>query len=252
MITYEVADGVAVMTIDRPEVRNAIDYETAEALAKTIDRFDADQGVFAGILTGANGVFCAGMDLKAVNAGGPDPVTESRGVFGICERPPEKPLVAAIERYALGGGFEIALACDLIVAAEDARFGLPEVKRGMVAAGGGMIRLPRKIASAVALELILTGEDLDASRAFELGLVNRVSATGSALSVARELAALIAANAPLATRTGKQIVDDSADYTVSEAFERQKPLVRAIGESEDAAEGPRAFTEKRPPVWRGR
>ena len=251
-IRFEATDGVAVITIDRPEVRNAIDLAVAEAMAAALDELDGRDDVVAGVLTGAGGTFCAGMDLKALNATGQRPITESRGAFGIVERPPEKPLIAAVEGAAVGGGFEIALACDLIVAASDARFGLPEVKRGLVAAAGGLLRLPRRIPSAVALELTLTGASLPADRGQELGLVSRVTAPGEAAEGARLLAEQIAGNAPLAVRTAKRIVHESVDWPAAEAFERQRPLVQAIRESDDAREGARAFVEKRDPVWSGR
>jgi len=251
-IRYEPADGVALITIDRPQVRNAMDHEAAEALAAALDQLDADVGVSVGILTGAGGMFCAGMDLKALSATGQRPISESRGAFGICSRPPEKPLIAAVERFALGGGLEIALACDLIVAAEDAKLGLPEVKRGLVAAAGGVIRLPRRIPSAVAMELALTGDTLPATRALELGLISRVTPAGETLAAAQELAVAIAVNAPLAIRTAKRIINESADWAIAEAFDRQHPLVQVVRESEDAKEGAQAFVEKRAPVWKGR
>jgi enoyl-CoA hydratase/carnithine racemase len=251
-IQYEAADAVALITIHRPEVRNAIDFTAAHELAAALDRFDADDQVSVGILTGAGDIFCAGMDLKALSATGRRPFTETRGGFGICARPPAKPLIAAVEGYALGGGLEIALACDLIVAGQDARFGLPEVKRGLVAAAGGVIRLPRRIPSALAMELVLTGDPLAAPRALELGLISRVTGPGGALVAARELAAKIAANAPLAIRAAKRLVNESADWSIEEAFDKQHSLVQRVRESEDAAEGARAFVEKRPPVWTGR
>jgi enoyl-CoA hydratase len=249
---YEiVADGIAQITIDRPDVRNAIDMETAQQLAAALDRFDADEQARVGVLTGAGGMFCAGMDLKAISAGEPRPMT-TRGMFGICERPPDKPLIAAVERFALGGGLEIALACDLIVAAEDAKLGLPEAKRGLVAAAGGVIRLPRRIPPAVAMELALTGDTLPVARAYELGLVNLVTAAGKAIDGALEIAGRIAANAPLATATAKKLINASADWQLDQAFEHQLPLVQAVRDSDDAREGAKAFVEKRPPVWTGR
>ena len=251
-IRFEAARGVAVITIDRPRVRNAVDQPTAEAIAAALDELDARDDVRAGILTGAGGFFSAGMDLKALNATGQRPISASRGAFGIVEDPPETPLIAAVEGPALGGGFEIALACDLIVASAEARFGFPEVRRGLVAAAGGLIRLPRRIPSAVALEMVLTGEPIGAERARELGLVSRVVEAGTALDAARGLAAAIAANAPLAVRTSKRIAYESADWPLAEAFERQQPIVQVVRDSEDAREGARAFVEKREPVWAGR
>jgi enoyl-CoA hydratase/carnithine racemase len=241
-----------VITLNRPDARNAINLATAEALAAALDRLDADPDARVGILTGAGSAFCAGMDLKAVSAGEPRPFTQSRGMFGICSRPPEKPLIAAVERFALGGGLEIALACDLIVAGEDAKLGLPEVTRGLVAAAGGVLRLPRRIPPAVAMEMVLTGEPLSAQTALELGLLSRVAEPGHAVGEAHSLAGKIAANAPLAVRTAKALVNAAADCPVETGLERQLPLIQAVRESDDAREGARAFVEKRPPVWSGR
>lgn len=243
---------VALILIDRPERRNAIDASTAQALAAALDEFDSNDEFVAGVLAGAGSTFCAGMDLKALSAGEGRPDTESRGLFGIAESPPEKPLIAAVEGSALGGGLEIALACDLIVAADNARFGLPEVKRGLVASAGGVIRLSRKIPASIATELILTGEPIGAPRAEALGLVNRICPAGKTQDVALELAARIAGNAPLALRAAKQILRETAVLDVAEAFKWQKPIVQTVRESEDAREGTLAFVEKRPPAWQGR
>jgi enoyl-CoA hydratase/carnithine racemase len=251
LVRFEAADGVAVITIDRPEVRNAMNFEASQEMAAALDRLDADDAVTVGIITGADGMFCAGMDLKALTATGKRPISESRGAFGICTKPADKPLIAAVERFALGGGLEIALACDLIVVASDAKLGLPEVKRGLVAAAGGVLRLPRRIPSAVAMELALTGELLAPERALEFGLVSRVTEPGGTLAAARELAAKIAENAPLAIRTAKQIINESADWPMDQAFDRQHPLVQVVRESDDAKEGAQAFVEKRAPVWTG-
>lgn len=248
-VRFEAIDGIAVITLDRPDVRNAVDRPTAEAISAALDEFEARDDLSVGVLAAAGTVFSAGMDLKAFSATGERPVTAKRGGFGIVERPPVKPLIAAVEGKALGGGFEIVLACDLIVAAEDAQFGLPEVKRGLVAAAGGVLRLPRRIPRALAMELVLTGEPIGAARAAELGLVNRVVPTGTAVEQARELAATIAANAPLAVRTAKLLVDESADWPFAEAFTRQAPHTAVVRSSADAAEGARAFVEKRAPVW---
>ncbi|WP_067671421.1 crotonase/enoyl-CoA hydratase family protein [Nocardia miyunensis] len=250
VVRFEVADRIAVITLDRPERRNAVDLPTAQAISAALDELDARDDVSVGVLTGAGGIFSAGMDLKAFSATKERPITE-RGGFGIVERPAAKPLIAAVEGKALGGGFEIALACDLIVAADNAEFGLPEVKRGLVAAAGGVLRLPRRIPPTVAKELVLTGEPISAARAQDLGLVNRVVPAGTAADHARTLAAAIAANAPLAVRTAKLLIDESADWPAAEAFARQAPHTDAVRSSRDAAEGARAFVEKRAPAWSG-
>jgi enoyl-CoA hydratase len=242
------ADGdVLVVTIDRPEARNAVNLAVAEGIAAALDRLDGDDALRVGVLTGAGGTFCAGMDLKAFVAG-ERPHVEGRGFAGIVQRPPRKPLIAAVEGWALAGGFEVALSCDLIVAARDARFGIPEVKRGLVAAGGALIRLPRRIPYHVAMELALTGDPIGAERAYELGIVSRLAAPGAALADARALAAVIAANGPLAVDATKRVLvaDESG------AWERQAEIVGPVFASEDAREGSVAFAEKRPPVWRGR
>jgi enoyl-CoA hydratase/carnithine racemase len=243
---------IALITIDRPERRNAIDRPTAEALAAALDELDQRDDLTVGVLTGAGSSFCAGMDLKALATTGERPVTEARGMFGIAEQPPHKPLIAAVEGSALGGGLEIALACDLIVAASTASFGLPETKRGLVAAAGGLIRLPRRIPPAIASELMLTGDPISAARAYELGLVNVICEPGHAVQGALELAARIAKNAPLALRTAKRIVNETLALPVADAFAHQAPLVQAVRDSEDAREGTQAFVEKRAPAWQGR
>jgi enoyl-CoA hydratase/carnithine racemase len=250
-ISYTVLDEVAVLTVDRPEVRNAIDLPTALALAAALDRLDADPNIRAAVITGSRGVFSAGMDLKAFSATGERPITDSRGAFGIVARPPSKPLVAAVEGKAMGGGFEIALACDLIVAAENSEFALPEVTRGLVAAAGGVLRLPRRIPRNVAMELVLTGAPIAAARGQQLGLINRVVAAGTALQAALALAAVIAANAPLAVQTSKYLVDASADWPADMAFSQQAPHTDKVRMSRDAQEGARAFVTKRAPQWSG-
>jgi enoyl-CoA hydratase len=246
------AGGVAVITINRPERRNAIDRATAQAIADALDRVDDEDEVRVAIITGAGGTFSAGMDLKALNATGERPIVDGRGQFGICRQPPMKPLIAAVEGHALGGGTEIALASDIIIAAEDATFGLPEVRLGLAAAAGGAIRLPRRIPYGLALEYVLTGRPIPARRAHELGLVNHLSEPGESLNSALALAREIAANAPLGVRLSKQVMLETQDVSMAEAFELQEPLMQIIRSSEDAAEGARAFVEKRPPVWKGR
>jgi enoyl-CoA hydratase len=242
---------VLVVTIDRPEARNAVNLAVAEGIAAALDRLDEDPSLRAGILTGAGGTFCAGMDLKAFVAG-ERPFVANRGFAGIVQRPPRKPLIAAVEGWALAGGFEVALACDLIVAARDAGFGIPEVKRGLVAAAGALLRLPRRIPYHLAMELALTGEPIGASRAAEVGIVSRLTEPGGALEGARELAAQIARNGPLAVDASKRIVAAAGDWAEAEAWERQGEIAGPVFTSDDAREGATAFAEKREPVWRGR
>ncbi|MCL3820314.1 type II toxin-antitoxin system Rv0910 family toxin [Aeromicrobium wangtongii] len=242
---------VAVVTLDRPEARNAIDARTAAALELAIDDAEADDTVRVIVLTGAGGAFCAGMDLKAA-ARGEFPVTERRGPLGLTGQPPTKPLIAAVEGSALAGGCELALAADLIVAAEDAEFGIPEVRRGLIAAAGGVMRLRDRLPRNIAMELTLLGEPLPAARLAELGLVNRVTEPGSALEVAIDLAARIAANAPLSVSVGKKMIDESPGWDLDDAFQQQSILASPVILSDDAREGVAAFAEGREPVWRGR
>jgi enoyl-CoA hydratase len=250
-VRTEVDGDILVVTIDRPEARNAVNLAVAEGIAAALDRLDGDDALRAGILTGAGGSFCAGMDLKAFVAG-EVPHVGDRGFAGIVQRPPLKPMIAAVEGWALAGGFEVALACDVIVAARDARFGIPEVKRGLVAAGGALLRLPRRIPYHLAMELALTGDPIGAERAHAIGIVSRLAEPGEALAVARDLAATIARNGPLALDASKRIVTAAADWPAAEAWERQAAIAGQVLSSEDAREGARAFAEKRAPVWRGR
>jgi enoyl-CoA hydratase len=241
---------VLVVTISRPEVRNALNSAAARALAAAADELDGDDGLRVGVLTGAGGTFCAGMDLKAWMHGD-KPFIEGRGFGGITITPPRKPLIAAVEGFALAGGFELMLACDLVVAANGSKFGVPEVKRALVAGGGAALLLPRRIPFAAAMELLLTGEQITAARAAELGLVNRLVPDGAALDGALALAELVAANGPLAVAVTKQIARAQADWTVEEGWQRQEELFKPVFESADAREGATAFAEKRAPVWRG-
>jgi len=250
-IRVDVRDFVATITLDRPEVRNAIDLPTAQALERAVDEAEQSDDVRVIVLAATGPVFSAGMDLKALTATGDRPITKRRGAFGIAAQPPEKPTVAAVQGKALGGGLEIALTADMIVASQDAEFGLPEVKRGLIAGAGGVLRLPRRIPRNVALEMIMTGTPISAERAYELGLVNTVVPPGHALDVAQELAREIAANAPLAVRMSKWIADNSVDWPTAELFDRMQPKAQVIRESNDAAEGAQAFVEKRQPVWTG-
>jgi enoyl-CoA hydratase len=245
------ADGVLVIIINRPQARNALNAEVARGVAAALDALDARDDLNVGVLTGAGGTFCAGMDLKAFLTG-ESPSIPGRGLAGLTQAAPAKPLIAAVEGYALAGGCELALACDLVVAADNARFGIPEVKRGLVAAAGGLLRLPRRIPYSVAMELALTGEFLGAPRAYELGLVNRLTEPGGALAGARELAAAIAANGPLAVRATKHIVSHADEWPVAEFWDRQAAITGPVFTSADAREGALAFAEKRPPRWTGR
>src|SRR6516165_4436705 len=249
-VSVEVDGGVAVITINRPEARNAVNEAVARGVAAALDELDPRPDVAALVLTGAGGTFCAGMDLKGFLTG-ENPAAGGRGFGGITHRPPATPAVAAVEGYALAGGFEIALACDLIVASEEATFGLPEVTRGLVAGAGGLLRLPRRIPYHLAMEIALTGDRFPALRLHAAGLVNRLVPAGTALAEARALAAQIAMNAPLSLAATKRIIVESADWPSDEAFDRQREIVDPVFGSEDAKEGAAAFAAKRPPVWRG-
>lgn len=240
-----------IIAINRPARRNAVDQAIALQIAAGLDRLDDDAELRVGILTGRGGCFCAGMDLRAF-LDGERPEIEGRGFGGLTETPPRKPLIAAVEGFALAGGCEMALACDLIVAADDAFFGLPEVTRGLVAGSGGLVRLPRRIPPNIAMQYALTGDRLDARLAFEYGLVNQLTAPGGALDGALGLARRITANGPLAVEMSKRIMLESAAWPADETWDRQRPLVESILATDDAREGAKAFAEKRDPEWRGR
>jgi enoyl-CoA hydratase len=250
-VLTERREGVLVITLNRPDARNAVNVAMAEGIAAALDELDGDDGVQVGVLAGAGRGFCAGMDLRAF-VGGERPWVGDRGFAGITRRPPVKPLVAAVEGFALAGGLEVALACDLIVAGRGARFGVPEVKRSLVPAGGALLRLPQRLPHGVAMELALTGDPIDADRAAALGLVNRVTEAGGALDGALALAATIAANGPLAITAAKAIVVGVRDWDEEEFWRRQDEIADPVYASEDAREGASAFAEKRAPVWRGR
>jgi enoyl-CoA hydratase/carnithine racemase len=249
-VLTEVDGGIAVITINRPEARNAVNGDVARGIATAVDELDGSSDVRVLILTGAGGTFSAGMDLKGFLAGD-SPAVPGRGFGGIAERPPAKPVIAAVEGYALAGGFELALSCDLIVASETAKFGLPEVRRGLVAGAGGLLRLPRRVPYHLAMEIALTGEHFTAARLHEAGLVNRLTDPGQAVAGARELAAQVAQGAPLAIAATKRVIVESADWDSSEAFARQGEVIRPVFTSADAMEGAAAFAQKRAPVWRG-
>lgn len=250
-VLVERRGAVQVITLNRPEAKNALNEAVAHAVAAAVDELDADPELRVGVLTGAGGTFSAGMDLKAFLRG-ERPGIEGRGLCGITETPPRKPLVGAVEGWALAGGFELLLACDLVVAAEDARFGVPEVTRSLIAAGGAALKLPQRVPYALALELLLTGKPVGAARAYEMGLVNRLVPPGTALDAALELAGGIAANGPLAVAATKQIAQAAAEWGSADMWRRQAEVMEPVFASEDAREGSLAFAEKRPPVWKGR
>jgi enoyl-CoA hydratase len=250
-VLTERRDGVLVITINRPEVRNAVNAAVAEGIANALDELDAADDLAVGILTGAGGFFCAGMDLGAF-VKGESPWYGDRGFAGIAQRGARKPLIAAIEGFAVAGGFEVALGCDLVVAAEGAKMGIPEAKRSLVAAGGALLHLPKRMPYHVVMELALTGDPLPAERFHEFGVVNRIAAKGEALDVALELAARIAKSAPLAVAASKRIVQEQYDWSTSEMWDKQGAISGAVFASEDAREGATAFKEKREPVWQGR
>lgn len=249
-LQLESRGAIRVLRLQRPQARNAMTGTLARSISAAIDDFDASDEWQVAVITGEGGHFCSGMDLKAFTRG-ELPWDPARGFGGLTEKPPAKPIIAAVEGYAVAGGFELALACDLIVAAEDARFGLPEVRRGLVASAGGLMRLPHRLPYFLAMEMALTGDLLPAQRAWSQGLVNRLAPPGQALTQALELAGHIAEQAPLAVRTSKAIVVQSATWPIDEMFARQAPLADPIGRSQDALEGARAFAEKRSPQWLG-
>lgn len=249
-VLTQVEDGVLIVTINRPAARNAMTKAAAEAIAAAMDRLDADDDLRIGILTGAGGTFCSGMDLKGFLRG-ESPFVEGRGFGGVVQAPPAKPLIAAVEGYALAGGLELMIACDLVVAKADAKFGIPEAKRGLVAAAGGVMMLPDQIPERIAMEMALTGDFMDTERALQIGLINRVT-DGGALDAAKELAATIAANGPLAVKVSKQIIRESRGWPMDERYDRQAKLIAPVFASQDAREGATAFAEKRKPNWQGK
>lgn len=249
-VDFTVENGVAIICINRPEAKNAINGAVAKAIADATDQIDKRDDIKVAVLTGAGGTFCAGMDLKAFLRG-EDVKPYGRGFAGLTNASIRKPLIAAIEGYALAGGFELALACDLIVASETAKFGLPEVKRGLVANAGGLVRLPRQMPHRIATELVLTGAMISPQQLHAYGLINRVVPEGEALARACELASVIAENGPMAVSVSKQVMRESQDWASTELFERQDAFTKPVFASADAKEGARAFAEKRKPVWTG-
>lgn len=248
-VLTEVRGNVLIVTLNRPEAKNAANKALAEGVAAAMDRLDSDNDLRVGIITGAGGTFCSGMDLKGFLAG-ERPYVAGRGFAGLTEAPPRKPLIAAVDGYALAGGFEIALACDMIVANVDSKFGIPEVKRGLAAAAGGLVRLPRQIPQRLAMELALTGDFISAARAYDMGLINRI-VPGVALDGALELAEAISANGPLAVAASKQVIREQQDWSQADQWAKQMELTAAVFSSNDAREGAAAFAQKRAPNWTG-
>ena len=249
VLTKVVNDHVLVITIDRQDVRNAINDEVALQLGAAMEQLDETPSLRVGVLTGAGAGFCAGLDLKAFLDGelGEHP---DYGFAGLTRRPPRKPLVAAVEGFALAGGLEIALSCDLMVVANDTRLGIPEVRRGLVADGGALLRLPGRVPENIAMEMALTGREISATRLHELGLINVLASPGDALRSAIDLAGEIAANSPAAVQVSKNVLRSAPSWTPDVEWQRQQEMVEPVWSSNDAAEGARAFAEKRPPRFR--
>nr|WHW29386.1 putative enoyl-CoA hydratase [uncultured bacterium] len=249
-VLTDIQDGVIVITINRPEAKNAVNRAVAEGVAAAMKQLDSDNSLNAGIITGAGGTFCSGMDLKGFLKG-ELPMVAGKGFCGFIEWPPEKPLIAAVEGYALAGGMEVAIASDLCVANSKAQFGIPEVKRSLVAAAGGLLTLPSIVGKRMAMELALTGDFIDAQRAYEMGFVNRIT-DGPALDSALEFAAKVAANGPLALKATKRIINERPDWSSEEMWQKQQEISATVFASEDSREGAMAFAEKRKPVWKGK
>ncbi len=251
-VLFSATGRVAVLTLNRPEARNAVNPELTAALSAAMDRFESDPDLWAAVLTGAPPTFCAGADLKAILDGRVDELSDRHGFAGLTRRARTKVLIAAVEGAALAGGTELVLACDLVVASESATFGIPEVKRSLVANAGGLVRLPQKVPVNVAMELALTGDPFSARRAYEFGLVNELCEPGTALERALVLAERICANAPVAVRESRAVTERSGRLSEQDAWAASQAAFDTALTSEDGREGLTAFVEKRPPVWVGR
>lgn len=253
VVEFEKQGRLALITLNRPEARNAINGEVANAMEAALDAYEADDDLWAAILTASGKTFCAGADLKAIAAGkGNDLATDKGGFAGIVSRTRTKPLVAAVTGSALAGGTEIALSCDLIVCSQQTVFGLPEVKRSLLAAAGGLFRLPRAIGMAPALEMIMTGDPMPAERAYQLGMVNKVVAADQVMAEARKLAERVAENAPLAVQASRRIAMDAFAVDDASLWKAGFTEFMGLADTEDYKEGPRAFIEKRAPKWQGK
>jgi enoyl-CoA hydratase len=253
VVEFEARGNVAIITINRPEARNAVNGDVARGIEEGLDKLEADESLWVGILCGKGSVFCAGADLKAINSGQAAELSTSKGGFaGLVARVRTKPLIAAVDGPALAGGTEICLACDMIVASKQARFGVPEVKRSLAAAAGALFRLPRVLPRNVATYLIATGEPISAEQCAQYGMVNVLCEPGQALDKALELAQLIAKNAPLAVRESLAVMRETAMADDAAAFQRSQEAMFKLAATEDFWEGPKAFIEKREPVWKGK
>ncbi|MGH9118777.1 MAG: crotonase/enoyl-CoA hydratase family protein [Acidimicrobiales bacterium] len=253
MVDYERHGPIAVITVNRPEARNAINGEVAEGIEAAIDRVEGDDEVWVGVVGHVGPVFSAGADLKEIAAGNAARLSTERGGFaGLVRRERTKPLIAAVDGPALAGGCEVVLACDLTVASTAASFGLPEVSRSLVAAAGGLFRLPRTLPLAVAQQVVLTGQPISAERAWQLGMVNELCEPGQARAAAVDLAERVCANAPVAVRLSRQVLLGSLGQGDDEGWRLTADAFRTVARTEDFHEGPRAFIEKRPPTWLGR